>query len=361
MIESEIILIAPDEKFTEYLTYFNIDIKTLSIENLGEIYKGVIVVDFSDDLILQEYKSLYIDLFLKASSVAISYFDSPFSIKSTLLNQLSIKEHTCNEQEYSNALFIQKDREEVNEVEIEVEYDFTANILTSFQLKTFLTCRRKFYYKHVLKLQSHNPKKNDITHNSLEHMSDVKEILHEIYRHKRRFKYSDELEEILNEKFKKLSHTLSFNFSKFIANEIERFKSSEVKFCDVYLTSEVQGIELMCYISRVDNTPNGLDLLDYKMGAYHISNKRNVEQATDFTLQFYSLVGSALGPISGIAFYDIKDGTTVQEDSLIFDTKLNLLKKHLKYLATNKVFNFEKIEEGQECTFCPYNNICWGI
>lgn len=141
-----------------------------------------------------------------------------------------------------------------------------------------------------------------------------------------------------------------------IDSDIERFKESEVLACEKALSKEVCGVRLNGKIDRIDRTPNGLEVLDYKSGSYPKYTARTVENANDFQLEFYYLLAQNEGEVKSCGYYDLKSGKIVNEDLL--ETKLDLLYGHLQTLRETKVFDFEKTEDIKECRFCPYTHLC---
>jgi len=361
------------------------------LETRNVSFDGVVVVDFNEgtvphksekDLFLNSatrikaglpgasdrealQKLYYNNLFLRAKEVAIAYVSSADSVPSRFLMQLGIESNQkFDELDYSQILFKNHAQEERIEEKIEEDYDFTSRTLSATGLKSFLTCKRKYYHHYIQGLKEHEieqdlPKEHEIG-NALH------DALRDVYKKKSRFTDKVELtkeiayaleknsaDNVLN----KYQHKLWMKqLEPFIDNEIERFKEAEVKGCEVECTKEVRGIRIGGKIDRIDSTLEGLEVLDYKSGSYPKYTARTVEKANDFQLEFYYLLAQNEGEVKGCAYYDLKTGHIVNEDLL--EKKLELLNEHLDVLRETKRFDFEKTEVLKDCLFCPYVYLC---
>jgi len=361
------------------------------LETRNVAYEGVVVVDFNEgtvprksekDLFLNSatrikaglpgasdreslQKLYYNNLFLRAKEVAISYVSSVDSVPSRFLTQLGITSSTSHEEsQWAELLFTPTKKSELSEEKIEVAYDFTEHNLSATGLKSFLSCKRKFYHRYIDGLSEHQieedlPQEHEIgnaLHNALQ----------EVYETKSRFTEKAELRAAIADALKRASAQTVLDkylqkmwikrLDSFIDNEIERFKEAEVIACEKSLSKEVQGIRLAGNIDRIDRTLEGIEVLDYKSGSYPKYTPRTVDKATDFQLEFYYLLAEAEGDVQSCGYYDLKSGKIIKEDLL--EQKLELLYGYLDELKETKVFDFEKTEDTKECTYCPYVELC---
>ena len=361
------------------------------LETRSVTFDGVIVVDFNEgtvprksekDLFLnsstrikaglpgaQDRESLqklyYNNLFLRAQEVAISYVSSVDAVPSRFLTQLGIETRSSyDESQWAGVLFKSHMKEELSEHKIEQAYDFTQHNLSATGLKSFLSCKRRFYHRYVDGLTEHHieedlPQEHEIG-------TALHAALQEVYEKKSRFSSKEELQKAIGEALKVHSADTVLDkylqkmwikrLDAFIDNEIERFKEAEVMACEKSLSTEVCGIRLNGNIDRIDRTLDGLEVLDYKSGSYPKYTARTVENAKDFQLEFYYLLAKNEAEVKSCGYYDLKSGKIITEDLL--ETKLELLYKHLEELRETKVFDFEKTEELKECTYCPYTDLC---
>ena len=361
------------------------------LETRNVAYEGVIVVDFNEgtvprksekDLFLNSstriksglpgasdreslQKLYYNNLFLRAKEVAISYVSSAESVPSRFLTQLGIESSTSyDEKQWASVLFKSHLKNELAEDKIEAAYDFTQHNLSATGLKSFLSCKRKFYHRYIDGLSEHHIEKDLPAEHEIGNA--LHNALQEVYETKSRFTDKAELRAAIEQSLQRASaHTVLDKYlqkmwikrlDKFMDNEIERFKEAEVKACEKSLSKEVCGIRLTGNIDRIDSTLNGLEVLDYKSGSYPKYTARTVEKATDFQLEFYYLLAQQEGEVSSCGYYDLKSGKIISEDLL--EQKLELLYECLNELKETKTFDFEKTEDLKECTYCPYVELC---
>jgi len=361
------------------------------LETRNVAYEGVIVVDFNEgtvprksekDLFLNSatrikaglpgasdreslQKLYYNNLFLRAKEVAISYVSSVDSVPSRFLTQLGIESSTSyDETQWAGLLFKSHSKSVLKEQKIEAAYDFTEHNLSSTGLKSFLSCKRKFYHRYIDGLSEHQieedlPQEHEIgnaLHNALQ----------EVYETKNRFTDKAELRAAIADALKRASAQTVLDkylqkmwikrLDSFMDNEIERFKEAEVIACEKSLSKEVRGIRLAGNIDRIDRTLDGIEVLDYKSGSYPKYTPRTVENAKDFQLEFYYLLAQEEGEVRSCGYYDLKSGKIITEDLL--EQKLELLYGYLDELKETKVFDFEMTEDLKECTYCPYVELC---
>ena len=144
---------------------------------------------------------------------------------------------------------------------------------------------------------------------------------------------------------------------KFCEKEIDRFNQNwHVEFCEKSFEVNFAGATLIGTIDRIDKRANEIEVLDYKTGSYTLYNKKNFTDATDFQLEFYYLLGSGLGNVTGCGFYDLKDSKVVQEPFL--NEKLAVLESNIKDLLNLEEINFSLCEDVKNCIYCEFAIIC---
>src|SRR3990167_5830042 len=150
------------------------------LETRGVAFDGVVIVDFNEgyvphksekDLFLnsktREYAGLpsahdreslqkhyYSILFNRAKKVAIGCVQNTESVPSRFLLQLGIKS-IPSVYRYEEVLFPAACFNERQVRMYESEYDFTAQPLSASGIKTFLSCKRQFYYRYIEHLRDH--------------------------------------------------------------------------------------------------------------------------------------------------------------------------------------------------------------
>ena len=362
------------------------------LETRSVNFDAVIIVDFSDknvpkrsdkDMFLNTkirenallptmgdrenlQKHYYDSLINRSKEVAISFVSSSESSGSRFLKQLNIQEKSLySETDYANILFEKSDLQPLEDKEIIKEYSFKDVKLSSTRLKTFLTCKRKYYYKYIEYINSHEiprdmPKEHEI--GNAVHLA-----LAELYRKKSVYTNLDELKSDLSNELdavrgkseldKYLIAMQKKRMDSFCAHEIQRFNDDwSVAFCEESMSVEFAGMTLVGQIDRIDKRNNEIEVLDYKTGSYSLYNKNNFSEATDFQLEFYYLLAAGLGNVIGCSYYDLKESKIVSEPFL--QEKLAVLESNIKDLLNIEEVNFLKCKDVKNCLFCDYRVMC---
>ncbi|HIP54581.1 MAG TPA: PD-(D/E)XK nuclease family protein [Sulfurimonas autotrophica] len=311
-------------------------------------------------------KHYYAMLMQRSKEVAISYVSSSQSSGSRFLKELGIQEKNIySETAFAEILFRRAKREPIEEEEIVQEYSFKDRELSATRLKTFLTCKRKYYYKYIKQIKSHEIPKDmpqeyaigNVVHNALrevyakeDHYTDAQKLQSDIEETLDRFCGESELDKYLVAMQKK-------RLQGFVKAEIERFKQGwRVVATERYLKTSFAGITIVGQIDRIDKKEEAFAVLDYKTGSYALANKNNFMDATDFQLEFYYLLAKSLGDVQSCGFYDLKESRIVPESFL--EEKLEVLQSHIKDLLRIESINFEKCEDMKACQFCEYAILC---
>lgn len=373
------------------------------LETRGVEFEGVVIVDFSDSNVpkrsdkdmflntqIREIASLptmsdrenlqkhyYQMLINRSCEVAISYVKSSQSSASRFLKQLNIQEKTPHpELDYADILFErsfahvpeQSDKcpwGAKMEEKIVGEYNFKEKKLSATKLKTFLTCKRKFYYKYIQNIKNHEIPKD--MPQEWEIGTAVHSALKELYEKKNSYTSAEELKKDLHKELdsacgkseldKYLISLQKRRMSDFCENEVERFRDSwHVELCEKSLECEFAGVTLNGQIDRIDKRGDEIFVLDYKTGNYPIYTAKNFTEATDFQLEFYYLLSKQLGEVVGCGYYDLKESKIIPEAFL--EEKLAILESNIKDILLHDTHEFDKCEELKSCLFCEYKIIC---
>ncbi|MBD3840597.1 MAG: PD-(D/E)XK nuclease family protein [Campylobacterales bacterium] len=347
-------------------------------------YDGVIVCDFNDDKIpkisikdkfistnlkrkvnlptnedrqnLQRY--YYKRLFDQSKMIAISYIDDQVSVMSRFLTSLfpDYKKYLVS-QNYSSIVFLKKTLNHYDQP-IVLNIDLSNQKWSATALKTYLTCKRKYYLSYILNLKDHNtslqPQSFDvgnIIHNVLEegvkkqlfHMNFISNRLSEFAKTNPYLVLELELWK------KRLEHFMEF--------EKIRFENGVViDQVELPFELKVDGITIKGKIDRIDKNSDGsFTILDYKTSAsLKVDTLKTYEDSKDFQLEFYYLALQQ-NNISSVAYYDLYHSKILQEE--VLEQKLKLLKDHFKALYTTQV-DFCKTPNRSDCSFCSFQTIC---
>lgn len=361
------------------------------LETRSVHFDGVVVVDFNEsnvprksekDLFLNSatrikanlpsahdrenlQKHYYHTLFLRAKEVAISYVHASDAVPSRFLMQLGIPTKSVNDNAYANIMMPVHHFEKKGVKAFVATYDFQAQPLSATGLKTFLECRRKFYYRYVEKLSNHDipqdvPKEYEIgnvLHNALK----------KVYETTKSFEDIGHLRESVEKALKDVSGSSEFEkfllrlwrqrLEPFYENEMQRFQANiSVLECEQSYLTDFSGVTLTGRIDRIDITPEGIEVLDYKSGKYPLYTPKTIENATDFQLEFYYLLAQKKGKVINCGYYDLNKGIIVPENML--EEKLERLQEHLKVLTSSTTFNADLCEDIKQCQFCEFAFLC---
>ncbi|MFA6144552.1 MAG: PD-(D/E)XK nuclease family protein [Sulfurimonas sp.] len=360
------------------------------LETRGVAYDGVIVVDFNEgfvphrsqkDLFLntktrqfadlptsmdREFlqKHYYWMLFERAQKVAISCVQNSETIPSRFLLQLGIPSRDAMF-DYGHILFPHVTFNERLVSEMAGVYDFTAHTLSASGLKSFLTCKRQFYYKYVARIKDHElqedlSRERDIgnrLHNAMEKIymgrdhygsaQAIKEALVKVL--------SQEEEGDVMQRY--VQHLWIEKLTPFYENEIQRFEEGiRVAYHEKTGEKVVEGIPLGGRIDRIDFTHEGLEVLDYKTGNFADTDHPPKEGDVDYQLAIYALLAEEFGRVSRCGYYDLKSGRVVYEQFL--EAKIETLRGILHGLASYKEWVWEQCKELKACRLCPYAVLC---
>lgn len=361
------------------------------LETRSVAFDGVIIVDFNDKYVpkrsdkdmflntqIRENANLptmsdrenlqkhYYEMLINSSKeVALAYVDSSESNASRFLKQLVIQtQNLFSEVDYAHLLFTPNKQEAKEEVEIKQAYSFKDIKLSSTRLKTFLTCKRKYYYTYIEHIKGHEVPKDmpqeyeigNAVHLALKELytkrssyEDAKELKRDLDKELDAQKGESELDSYLIALQKK-------RLEAFCETEIERFREGwQVVSCEESFEVDFAGMKLIGQIDRIDKREHEIEVLDYKTGSYTLYTKSSFTQATDFQLEFYYLLAAELGNVS-CGFYDLKESKIVAESFL--REKLAVLESNIKDLLNIEEVNFEKCEETKPCQFCDYSVMC---
>ncbi len=362
------------------------------LETRSVVFDAVIIIDFDESYVpkrsekdmflntklremaglptMQERENLqkhyYEMLMLYSKEVAISYVDSSENQPSRFLKELGIKvSQSTEESEYAKILFKKSKKRVPLQKEIVEPYSFKDIELSASRLKTFLACKRKYYYHYVKHFKEHEIPRDmpqeyaigDDIHKALEnlyskknHYYDIKSLQHDLEKELEAVKGPSELESYLISLKKR-------ELQSFCKNEIVRFHEGwQVMGCEKSLKAPYYGMMLQGKIDRLDKKENNIAVLDYKTGSYVLYNKNSVAEATDFQLEFYYILAGGFGNVLECGFYDLKEGRIVQEPFL--EEKLALLQSHISDLLSIEEVDFALCEDVKVCQFCPYVMLC---
>ncbi|MEA2018703.1 MAG: PD-(D/E)XK nuclease family protein [Campylobacterota bacterium] len=387
-----------DIKVKEFIKLFINQLSTISIDDIsgGKItvlgiletraieYEAIIVIDFNDDKIpklsvkdkfisthikqlaklptvndrenLQRY--YYKRFFDKAKQIAICYIDDEQSVMSRFVVQLfSNYKQFLVKKDYKSILFNKKILNHFYK-DIVLDIDLSKKEWSATSLKTYLTCKRKYYYNYIQNIKDHTisikPQSfevGSIIHNALE--QGVKNSsLNTQFINQYLTTYSKNNPYLILE-----LELWKKKLEKFIEFEEVRAKNN-IKIFSVEQPFNINynGVKLKGKIDRIDMySDNKYEILDYKTSSnLKIDTLKNYEDTVDFQLEFYYL-SQRDKMIQSVGYYDLNDSSIKSE--VVLNEKLELLDMHLSKLKT-KTVDFNRTDIVSNCQYCIYKTIC---
>ena len=359
------------------------------LESRGIAFDGVIIIDFNDGVVpaisnkdrflnttvranaklptksdrenLQ--KHYYARLLERAKSSVVIYCSNDNMQASKFLYELGVADNISRYKTPLNLIF---DLESSYKTyahldDIEVEFNATSTTWSAHKLKTFLECRRKFYYRYIKKIEQASD--DEINEGRILH-----DVISKVITPKVKFSSIEELQKALMmqiDLYTKDSAELLYKkplwssvLDGFVQKQIEHFKKGyEVAGCEFTLNGEIAGLKFTGRVDRMD-IKDGFNLvIDYKSGSIAKANSSDSEKIDDFQMSIYSKLLDK--PANSIDFMFIEILNSGKESYLEKpEEKEAKLMEHIEYLKSIKSFNAERCEDLQKCRYCSYQLLC---
>ena len=385
-------------KTKEFIKLFSTELNSITVDDVsgGKItvlgiletravdFDGIIVIDFNDQKIpkisvkdkfissslkqmvglpsiedrenLQRY--YYKRIFDNAVNIAICYIDDEQSVMSRFIVQLFPDYKKYMQKNDFKSILYKKHNFHHFYSEIILDIDLSKLSWSATSLKTYLQCKRKYYFQYLSNIKDHNISIKPETY-------EVGNIIHNC------------LEDAVKNK-SLTNQFISSYFSSFQKNnpylilELELWKKRLEKLVEYEDVRALNGIEIyevekpfnLTYnginikgaIDRIDKYPdNTYEIIDYKTSSsLKIDTLKTYEESIDFQLEFYYL-SQRDKMIKDVCYYSLSD--VIMKNEVVLQEKLALLDLHFLALKTEKV-NFKCTDNLNNCTFCTYKTIC---
>ncbi len=359
-----------------------------ALETRGVAFKGVIVVDFNDGFVpsipdkdaflnssLRKFanlptkndrealqKQIYKRLLESAEQSVIVYSLSDNKMPTGYLYELGLSQGELVEADL-NLLYSEPNL--VKPIEDPIIENFNAMEITwsATRLKSFLHCRRKYYYTYEKKLKSKD--EDEINEGQFLH-----KLLEELFRERAFFLSVDEMKSDINRLLEKLLESNSSKITytkllwraklvKFIENQVHHFKAGwRVSEREKHLVGEIAGMRFKGIVDRVDQTDTHTLILDYKSGSIKEANRtKNLEKLTDFQMSIYhELLKSKYQNIE-LAFVELFGNDTLSSITLLQE-KTKLLLEHITEIKEMKNVVASRCDEVSHCQYCEFTLLC---
>jgi CRISPR/Cas system-associated exonuclease Cas4 (RecB family) len=358
-----------------------------ALETRGVSFRGVVIVDFNDGVVpaipgkdnflnssLRKFaklptkndrealqKQFYKRILEQADDATIIYSRSNNKSPATYLYELGLGlgEYVSPSLEllYAEPSMV------IEQVDPVIEnFDATAITWSATRLKTFLTCRRKYYYTYEQKLKA----KDD---DELNEGAFLHKLLDHLFRDESFYENPDVMRSNIDRLLDQLLETNSPKIAyskllwkekllKFIEQQIYHFKAGwRVVEREQKIIGSIAGVNFKGVVDRIDQDVAGTYVLDYKSGSIVDANRtKNLEKLTDFQMSIYSELLKDKYKGLNLAFVEIFIGKMT--DITVLEEKTELLHETIGELKAMKKVVAERCEEVSRCTFCDYTLLC---
>ena len=359
-----------------------------ALETRGVSFRGVVVIDFNDGIVpaipakdsflnstIRKFanlptkndrtalqKQLYKRILEGAEQATIIYSTSNNKSPASYLYELGLG--TGEHIEANLELLYAEPCQIIDEVDPTIEnFDAKAITWSATRLKSFLTCRRKYYYRYEQKLK---PKEDD----EINEGQFLHKMLENLFKEQPFFSSIDEMKSSIDRLIDKLLKTSSPKIAyskllwreklkKFISNQVNHFKTGwRVSEREKHIVGEIGGIRFKGVVDRVDQTDTNTMILDYKSGSLKEANRtKNLEKLTDFQMSIYhELLKDSYSNIE-LAFVELFDRGEIVPITLL-EEKNQLLFETIEELKSMRTLIAERCDEVSRCQYCEFTLLC---
>ena len=355
------------------------------LESRGVDLDGVVIVDFNEGTVptspkkdrflnttvrsnaslptkkdrenLQKY--YYARVLERVKKGVILYHTSNNQVPSKFLYELGLDRKVVEYKAPNELLFTTKSQyiKDAHSVDLEFAFDARAFVWSATNLKVYLDCKRKFYYKYIAKISE--PKSDDINEGAILH-----EVLSRVLVPNCSFKSDIELKKALDIELAKIkSPNVELLYKKALWSEMldafakEQFRHLSsgwiVEAVEQKVRGKIGGLDFNGYIDRIDKKDNRLLVIDYKSG--NINNTQNIDKMSDFQMSIYKLLLDK--PIVDFAYLKILENQKLEFVQKQEEKEQKLLEL-LDELKKQKSLVAVRCENLQICRYCPYQLLC---
>ena len=249
------------------------------------------------------------------------------------------------------------------------------NSLSPSSINTFLTCKYKFYMKHVKKVEA--PVEISGTIAPIYQGKLIHDVLEQAYKNEQ-YKDPDTFAQELKKSYLykiaefdayKLNPVEKYNayaFTEkldiFAAKELKRFEEgwAPAEF-EEKLRVNIMGFNIHAKPDRIDRKGDSYDIIDYKFKSNLRTLKKLDENTGDIQMPMYALLLERTGhrPPNDVWWYDMKNKFSLVKafEQDIYDRFRSFLEGILGLLADENL-TFDRTEKQARCSYCEYQIIC---
>ncbi|MCB4775806.1 MAG: PD-(D/E)XK nuclease family protein, partial [Sulfurovum sp.] len=289
-----------------------------ALETRGVSFRGVVVVDFNDgvvpatprkDMFLNStvrafsglptrqdrealQKQIYNRLLQQAECSVIIYATSENRLPSKFLYELGLSEVVQTKAPVH--LLYSPSSQLVSKVDpIVKNFDATTQTWSTSRLKTFLECKRKYYYRYLVNIK---PKEDE----ELNEGTFLHRLLEELYQEHDYYVSEAEMTQVLHAKMEQLLPNTDSKscyqkalwrerLKGFVRHEIAHFSANwRVISREMEVHGKIGGLKFKGRIDRIDQNTTDTLVLDYKSGNIKEAQKtKNLETLNDLQMSIY--------------------------------------------------------------------------
>ncbi len=358
------------------------------LETRGVTFEGVVIVDFNEGIVPASsskdqflnssvrtfanlptkndrealQKQYYKRLLEQAKEAVILYSTSNNKLPSKFLYELGLTSAQSLHPP-SHLFYTQPSQCIKEETPVVKSFDAQTVVWSASRLKTYLECKRKYYYRYILKIQPKaETERNEgaFLHTLLDH----------VYKEQNYYTSADTMQKQIDSL---LDTLLPFEDAKtayqkslwreklkgFVATQIEHFASGwRVVEREKEVQGTIGGLTFTGRIDRIDQNETQTLALDYKSGSTAEAQKtKNLDTLCDFQMSIYAQLLQDDYNNLGFAFVKIfENGNT--EAITMLEEKNALLAEHIEELKQTKQFEANKCEALHLCSYCEFALLC---
>ncbi|SFV54556.1 hypothetical protein MNB_SV-3-18 [hydrothermal vent metagenome] len=358
------------------------------LETRGVVFEGVVIVDFNEGVVptasskdqflnsqvrafanlptkhdresLQ--KQYYKRLLEQAKQASIIYRTSDDKLPSKFLYELGLDKAKQTQAQF-DLLYAQPSQlKEQNDPLVEA-FDATTIIWSASRLKTFLDCKRKYYYRYIPKLQA--KQEEELNEGAFLHS-----LLDHLFREHSSYNSKEEMQKNIDILLDKLLpfEDAKINYQKllwkeklkgFVKSQIAHFKAQwKVVEREKEFQGNIGGLTFKGRIDRIDQNPTHTLVLDYKSGSTKEAQKtRNIETLNDLQMSIYHQMLQSKYQNINLAFVKLFENGEIEEIAAL-EEKNERLAEVIVELKQTKRFVAKKCEDLQKCQWCEFTLMC---
>ncbi|MCB4766516.1 MAG: PD-(D/E)XK nuclease family protein, partial [Sulfurovum sp.] len=315
-----------------------------ALETRGVSFRGVVVVDFNDgvvpatprkDMFLNStvrafsglptrqdrealQKQIYNRLLQQAERSVIIYATSENRLPSKFLYELGLSEVVQTKAPVH--LLYSQSSQLVSKVDpIVKNFDATTQTWSASRLKTFLECKRKYYYRYLVNIK---PKEDE----ELNEGTFLHRLLEELYQEHDYYVSEAEMTQMLHTKMEQLLPNTDSKscyqkalwrerLKGFVRHEIAHFSANwRVISREMEVHGKIGGLKFKGRIDRIDQNTTDTLVLDYKSGNIKEAQKtKNLETLNDLQMSIYYQLLQGKYQNIRLAFVKLFEGGEVEE------------------------------------------------